>query len=425
MSEGKAAIGNSGGNGTETAAPVLPLSQNREYCWWLSGEIAREFGSAIGGFAFPLITLAITRDPALTGTVAFLGGMGTVFGTLPGGIMADRFDRRNLRMLSALLGVLIQAILITVLLAGLAYWWCLAIIAFLDRFRSSFLGFSSMVMLKQIVDSKQLPSAMAINQGRAAAIGMAGNPISGLLLSLATVLPAIVDLCCYGLAALTTVFMKGNYHPRIEENEKTSLLQDFKASFNWLKAEPLRYHLVIIALFGNLGLNGILMLVVLFLGSNHTDTAVIGLLYTCFAGAILLGSLVAGKVTKIFPVGKFFVVVVAYSALLSIALTFTDGSLWVWFLFVILLGLPNSPMNAGMGGYIMHIIPNELQGRVMSVIGLIGMGLVPLGQGFAGWGLSYLGLKPTLLIFAGVIGVGGLLALFSKPVRSIPKSDAW
>ena len=44
----------------------------------------------------PLLTLAVTGSPAVAGTVAAAQALGGVIGFLPGGVLADRYDRRLL-----------------------------------------------------------------------------------------------------------------------------------------------------------------------------------------------------------------------------------------------------------------------------------------------------------------------------------------
>ena len=55
----------------------------------------------------PLLTLAVTGSPAVAGTVAAAQALGGVIGFLPGGVLADRYDRRLLRTWSAVIGLVL------------------------------------------------------------------------------------------------------------------------------------------------------------------------------------------------------------------------------------------------------------------------------------------------------------------------------
>lgn len=135
---------------TTTASAPQPLRRNAEYRRWLLGDICLELGTGIGTFAFPLVTYAVTGSLGATGLVGMIQGIGGLVGMVPGGLLADRFGRRRLRLLAGSTGTLLQAVLIVVLMAGWGSVLVLATIAFLDRFRAGLLGAASDAMLKQI-----------------------------------------------------------------------------------------------------------------------------------------------------------------------------------------------------------------------------------------------------------------------------------
>src|SRR5690606_2340615 len=129
-----------------------------------------------------------------TGLVALVQGLGAVVGLIPGGLLADRIERRRLRLLAGLTGVVVQLALVVVLLGGWAGAVVLAALAFLDRLRETALGSASNAMLKQIVPTAQLPRAVSVNQGREAAVEMASGPVGGALLGLSLVFPPLAQL---------------------------------------------------------------------------------------------------------------------------------------------------------------------------------------------------------------------------------------
>lgn len=124
---------------------AVPLRRNAEYLRWLVGDLLLDAGT----------------------------GVGALSGLIPGGLLADRVERRRLRLLAGVTGAAIQSLLVLVLLTGAAGAVLLALLAFADRFRETLLGSASNAMLKQLVPTTQLPRAVAVNQGRQAAAEMA------------------------------------------------------------------------------------------------------------------------------------------------------------------------------------------------------------------------------------------------------------
>src|SRR5699024_5966569 len=75
-------------------------------------------GTGIGAFAFPLVTFMVTGELGITGLVALVQGLGALAGLIPGGLLADRVERRRLRLLAGATGAVIQGVLVLVLLTG-------------------------------------------------------------------------------------------------------------------------------------------------------------------------------------------------------------------------------------------------------------------------------------------------------------------
>ena len=73
----------------------------------------------------------------------------------------------------------------------------------------------------------------------------------------------------------------------------------------------------------------------------------------------------------------------------------------------------------------MHLVPNELLGRVESVI-FFGITLaIQFGPALAGWGIEQLGYRQAVTGFAAVAALSLLSALASPALRRLPASDRW
>ena len=83
------------------------LHRNHNYLWWLASDTGTAFGTALQSFAIPLLALYVTGSPAQAGIVAAIGQVGRVVAILPGGVLADRHDRRMLMLAGGALGLAI------------------------------------------------------------------------------------------------------------------------------------------------------------------------------------------------------------------------------------------------------------------------------------------------------------------------------
>ena len=409
---------------TTAAAAPQPLRRNAEYRRWLLGDICLELGTGIGTFAFPLVTFAVTGSLGATGLVGMIQGIGGLVGMIPGGLLADRVGRRRLRLLAGSTGAILQALLIAVLLAGWGSAVVLAVIAFLDRFRAALLGAASDAMLKQIVPPAQLARAAAVNEGRDASVEMVSGPVGGVLVGLAVVFPPLAQLLGNLGSVLATWRMRGRYLPRAEDSAPTQARDDLREAVAWTLSQPVRLQLLGVATLVNLGMNGLLLTVLLHLTASGIPTGRIGLLNTVFAASILLGAVAAPRLVDRVPTGVLVTVPILLLTVAGVFVPFAPGMVAIAVAYAV-MGIGLAPLNAGAQGFFMHITPVAMQGRIGALMGMVAMGLMPLAPAIAGWGLDLAGPRPTMILFAAIIGVGALVVLVGKDLRRVPVASRW
>jgi MFS family permease len=408
-----------------TAATTVPLRRNPEYVRWLTGDILLDIGAGIASFAFPLVTLTVTGSAGAVGMVGLIQGIGALLGLIPGGILADRFDRRRLRILAALTGTVTQSVFVAVLVVGHPAVPVLAAIAFVHALRGGLLNVASDPMLKQIVPPAQLPRAFAINEGRGAAVELGAGPAGGALLAVHLALPALTLVITQIGSLIATLTMHGDYRPRTAADAPAGRVRDdLSEARHWCMAQPVRVQMATIALLANLGSNGVLLTVTLMLASRGVPATQIGVLSSVLSASILLGSICAPKLLEHVPTGVVTVTELVVLALSAVALPFAPN-VWVIGGIYALLGVGIAPLNAAAQGYFMHITPTEMQGRIGSLMGLVSMGLMPLAPALAGWGLERVGPVPTMLLFAVICAAAALIALLGRSVRRIPVAARW
>lgn len=413
---------------TPVAAPAAPaatpLLRNREYRTWLLGDVLLSAGSGVGAFAFPLVTLAVTGSAAATGLVGLLQGIGGLLGLVPGGLLCDRVDRRRLRALDGLLGALLQGILVVVLLVGAGSVGILAALAVADRFRGALLGRSSDAMLKQIVAPRQIPRAVAVNEGRDAAVELGAGPLGGALLALGIALPSLVQMIGALASGLTTLLLRGDYRPRTEDAPRSRVREDLREAGAWVLAQPIRLQLGAVAALINLGSNGLILAVTLSLALRQVPAVQIGLLSSVLGGSVLVGAFLAPRIVERVPTGLLIIGQITAMAVLGLVLALTEQVLVIALVYGA-IGLGIAPLNAATSGFFMLITPVAMQGRIGALMALVATALMPLAPALAGWGLDGLGRPGTMAIFAGICVLAALISLRGPHLRTVPSARGW
>jgi MFS family permease len=404
-----------------STAPVA-LWRSGRYLAWLASDTGQALGSSLQFFLVPLLVVLVSGDAAAAGTVAAVGLGGRVATTLLGGVLADRHDLRRLMVLSCVLAAAVVGGMLAVLGLGLGLV-ALGALNLLAGVRAGLLSGASNAALKQVVPSAQLPTASAANQARDAAVSMGGPPLAGLLLGVGAVPALLAAVASYLLGALGALVLRGDFRPA-PSPERTSVRADVVAGLRWVWERPELRRVMSVALLLNLGLNAAVTTLLYHLATSGEDPARIGLVSTALGIGMLGGALVAGPLVQRLPSGWVTIAGMAMAGLSMVVLPFVPG-FWGQ-LAVLTVGILGAPAtNAAMLSYLMHRTPRAVLGRVMSAAELLSAGATPLAPVVAGFGLGLLGLRPTLVLCAGVclLAVGAVVT--SRALRTLPRPADW
>lgn len=408
-----------------TEQPPVPLLRQRRYLLWLAGDSAQELGVGLGSFAMPLIAVALTGDAATAGTIAGVQGVGAVVGLLPGGVLADRHDRRLLRAWSAVIGLALSLLLIGLLLGGLLTPVLLALIGFAMQLRSSVLRPASEALLRTIVAKRQVATAVAANQGRDAAITIGVGPLGGVLFSIGPAVPFVGEAIAWLVLLATNATLGGDHRPVREDATPSSVRAELVEGLRFCWSARLLRHGCVAFMLVNLAFNGVIMTLILWLTLTGHSPVVIGRLSLVVGIGALIGALAAGVLISRVPTGTLIALALgSAAAALGVIATSPDRlPVVLTALGLAMLVIPS--LNAALAGVIIHVVPNQILGRVESVISFLAIALMPFAPALAGWGIELVGVRTTIALFAVVAALGLLVVLVSRPLRSLPRSADW
>lgn len=188
--------------------PEVPLRRNRAYLLLTTGRFAQAIGAGVGTFAVPLLAFELTGSVAQAGLISGVGQVGALVATLPAGVVADRADRRRLLVLAAATGTALWTTALVAGLAGALSGWHLAAVLFGSSMVSAFVNPASGGALRAVVPPAQMANAMAVNQGRMAAVGLFAGPIGGLLYGMAHVLPFVASVVGHAIEAVAVSLVR-------------------------------------------------------------------------------------------------------------------------------------------------------------------------------------------------------------------------
>jgi MFS family permease len=357
------------------------------------------------------------------GLIGTAGGVASWLLTLPAGALVDRWNRKWTMIASvgctlaaygsvAVAGVLDQVTLVH-----------LAAAAFVVSCADAFFEPAQNAAIPRVVETTQLPQAMANDQARGALAGLIGSPLGGALLAVGRFFPFIVSAIALAVSWLL-LFAIRRPLPAPARTERTHLVADIREGLRFIWEQAFIRAAIPIAMLVNLGVGGLLLVVNLHLYQVGVAPAAIGVIDMVAGVCAIAGSLVAGKIMQRVRLGTIVMVVLWAFALVCIPIPLTNNP----FVIGALLGLAmlvNPVANAAIMSYKMAITPDRLQGRSTSAIMFLVMLMVPIAPALGGFLLGHFGHYTAMYTFVALVVIAAVLASFAKAIRSVPHAREW
>ena len=367
--------------------------------FWL-GQVISLSGTWMQSVAQGWLVYSLTKSPLYLGMVAAAGSLPILLFSLIGGVIADRYPKRNLLLFTQALSIIPALVLGLLTGAGMVTVWHVAALAALlgtinaldIPVRQSFLA--EMVGKGHIVNAIALNSA-AFNGARIIGPVVAGMAIAYLGIPACFFLNALSFVAV--IIALFRIRARGETRARSE-----GMLNDFLYGLRFVAhSRDIRNVFFLIAVFSIIGLPYISLLPIFAAEVFHKGAKGLGFL----VGASGIGALTAAlgiaakgdirnKMRFMAITGLFFSL-----ALLAFSLS---GIFWVSLIVIMACGWGMVSYLAAANSFIQISVPDELRGRVMSLYSLVFLGTVPIGNAVMGIVADLLG-TPRAVTASGVI----------------------
>lgn len=341
-------------------------------------------GSRISGLAVGFAIFAETGQATPLALVSFFGALPSVLATGVAGVLADRWDRRKIMILSDLGQAIATVFLLVSFASGSFELWHLYVATIVGSICGSFQypAFSASVTL--LVPDDQRDRVNTLQQLAGPLAGIIAPPVAGVIYALVGVVGSIaVDLMTFLVAV--GVVMAVHIPRPAETSEGRALKQSFRTEilggFQYMWARKPLFWLSIAASALNFLLGGTLALALPYLMARLADMpnpeAVTGLLLAVInIGGLVGGILISawgGTKRRMYTVLPSIFITGLFLALFGVART---APFLGFALFFMMFPLP------AVNGMLMSILQTkvapDVQGRVFSVLGMMSQVLTPI-----------------------------------------------
>ena len=425
--------------GTDKGNGDSSLMRNREYRWWFAADTSLQAGALVGGFAFTLLGYTVTRDYTLSGLAGTLNTLVQALMVIPGGAIADRFDRRLLIVGSGACAAVLDVAVVVLLALGWMTTPMLMMVALGSGVLSGLFVNVTDVALPQVVDGSRLAEATAANQSRDALLQLVASPLSGMLYGVSAALPFAVAALLRMVQSLSGAALRTDLRPRrmpADRDGNEPVVADLHGTDDvppadasspdglgegarWYlrNGDALVVQLLIVVQMMALGMCG--MSIVLDQQSMGTPSWMLGGIQSCQGLGMMAGALVMMRVLSRLDGRALFTVTSLMFVACFAATAFTHDPC-----ILAVLGFcastPLIPLNAMLSTYVALLVPNDLRGRVDAV----GTLLVSMASGVAsvaaGMLLDRFGYRMAVLLPLAILSIATMAACRTQAIRRMP-----
>lgn len=358
-------------------------------------------GDGIRQAALPLAAVSITDDPRLIAGVAVAQRLPWLLLILPGGVLADRLDRRRLRVTLDIVRAVAMGGFAIVAATGSLDIWLVYLLAIVLSSAESIVDSSSMALVPSLVSDAELERAASVlTSTELVTNDLVGPPLGGLLFAAAIAAPFATDSVSFFVAALLGMRIAGSFRaaPRAGSRASaSSVRQDIAEGVRWLWHRPMLRDLALIST----GLGTFVYVanaVLVLFAVRNLGLGDFGFGLFLIPGALggVAGSIVAPHLRR-YRLRPVLVIAIAISGIsyaamavqthvvpAAVLLAVTVGGAMVWNVLTLALR--------------QRWIPDELLGRVGASYRLLVYVGMPLGAFAGGWLADALSVKAAIMI---------------------------
>jgi MFS family permease len=217
----------------QKVTPWEVLAQRDFGLFWTS-LLFSALGSQISSVAVAWQVYEITNSPFQLGLTGLFRALPVMMLSIPGGVVADRMDRRRLLIITQTLAMLLSLVLGLLTSAGQIRVWHIYAVTFLSGAISIFDAPARTALIPLLVSAEQLASAYALNITWRQTATLAGPFLGGIIISgfgLST--SYYVDALSFLSVLICLLFMRARPSPPAEKRE--SPLQSVRGGFSFIR----------------------------------------------------------------------------------------------------------------------------------------------------------------------------------------------
>ncbi|MGH3530084.1 MAG: MFS transporter, partial [Pseudonocardiaceae bacterium] len=287
--------------------------------------------------------------------------------------------------------------------------------------------------VSRVVPAGQLSAAVALNAARGSVAHLSGTAAGGFLFAVARFVPFIADAVAHGLACSLLVFLR--VPPRQGQSASSRQLtgqsagqpapsrrlsREVMEGLRWVWANRHIRVTAQCAVVLNLFISAFYLIIIVLAQARGISSGQIGIIAAMLGVGGLVGSVAASSLAqRVSPHAAIIAVFWGLGALTFVAAFVSSG--WLLGLLFAAMALLPPTANTAIITRQLLLTPDELRGRLSSVLGIVTGVAAALGPVLGGLLVGALSGTNAVLVCAGGIAAVAVAATLSPTLRSFPR----
>jgi MFS family permease len=384
----------------------LAALRERNYVLYLAGQFTSQLGNWAEQTAVAWILYELTNSPLLLGLSGLARAVPMIAFTLIGGAVADRAPRRMLLLATESAMLVVSLAVGWLAAAGQLQFWYLYVLSFASGTLSAFSVPARQALFAGLVPRSAMQSAVSLNAVAVRSGALIGPSLGGVALAYGGyALPFFVNAATFLGMLLALAAMR--LPPREPERASPSgLWEGMTHGLGFVWRNPLLKVALGLEVVSGLFGHNVTLVTIIARDVLATGPEGLGLLLS----ALGAGALASMTVMVAFEVKRHLQLILAAGTAYTVLLAAFALSPWLGLSMALLfaLGAADGAWAVTRNTLAQLLVPDELRGRVMSVVVLATRGSAPLGRLQGGFLAELVGGPAAVLLGAAVIGAAVL-----------------
>jgi len=397
---------------------LLRALRSRNYRLFVAGQSVSLVGTWMQQVAMSWLVYRLTGSSFLLGVVGFTSQIPTFLFAPVAGVLADRWNRRRLLIVTQTLAMLQAALLAAAVFSGIIQVWHIIVLSLLLGVVNAFdIPIRQSFVVEMVSHRDDLGNAIALNSSMVNGARLIGPSIAGLLVaSVGEGVCFILNSASYLAVLLALAAMRLEHIPQ-HLPQRRHIFHELREGFIYTFGfGPIRSILLLVALVSLTGMPYAVLVPVFAKEVLHGGAHTFGFLMTAAGCGALAGTVYLASRKNVLGLGRLIVLAAVLFAA-GVSGFAMSTNILLSLLSLVIAGFGAMTMVASCNTILQTILEEDKRGRVMSFFTMAFMGMAPFGSFGAGSMAGIIGLRETLLLGAACCLVGAVI--FSRQLPHI------